>query len=89
MSASDEEVDPQLVFTVATVWRQARISCPHPDLLQSWLQQRHGIKICIGALWSALVRLGLRFKKNRARQRAGAGRRAGGTGRLAGRTAEA
>ena len=55
--------------------------------LQSWLQQTHGIKICIGALWNALVRLGLRFKKNRARRRAGEGRGAGGAGRLAGRTA--
>jgi hypothetical protein len=30
--------DAALAFTVATVWREERISCPHPDLLQSWLQ---------------------------------------------------
>lgn len=34
----DDEVDPHLAFTVASVWREERISCPHPDLLQSWLQ---------------------------------------------------
>ena len=33
-----EPIDPKLAFTVATVWREERISCPHPDLLQSWLQ---------------------------------------------------
>ena len=35
-----EPADPDatLAFTVATVWREERISCPHPDLLQSWLQ---------------------------------------------------
>jgi hypothetical protein len=31
-------IDPKLAFTVATVWRDERISCPHPHLLQSWLQ---------------------------------------------------
>jgi hypothetical protein len=38
MSNPGESVDPHLAFTVATVWREERISCPHPDLLQSWLQ---------------------------------------------------
>lgn len=33
-----DQVDPKLAFTVATVWRDERISCPHPHLLQSWLQ---------------------------------------------------
>ena len=28
--------DELLAFTVASVWREERISCPHPDLLQSW-----------------------------------------------------
>jgi len=32
------DADAALAFTVATVWREERISCPHPDLLQSWLQ---------------------------------------------------
>lgn len=38
MTNPDDAVDPHLAFTVATVWREERISCPHPDLLQSWLQ---------------------------------------------------
>lgn len=37
MSAADD-LDPELLFTVASVWREARISCPHPDWLQSFLQ---------------------------------------------------
>ena len=52
--------------------------------LQSWLLEEHGIKICIGALWNTLQRMGLSFKKKRARQRAGAAGRAGGARRLAG-----
>jgi hypothetical protein len=35
---NDDEIDRKLAFTVASVWREARISCPHPHLLQSWLQ---------------------------------------------------
>lgn len=38
MTEADDAMDAQLAFTVATVWREGRISCPHPDLLQSWLQ---------------------------------------------------
>lgn len=57
--------------------------------LQDWLRREHGIKVCIGALWNALMRWGLRFKKNRARSRAGARRRAGRPGGLEGRAAEA
>lgn len=34
--AHSEEVDPHLAFTVASVWREERISCPHPDLLRSF-----------------------------------------------------
>ena len=30
--------DEQLALTVETVWRSERISCPHPHVLQSWLQ---------------------------------------------------
>lgn len=33
-----QAIDPKLAFTVATVWREERISCPHPHLLQSWMQ---------------------------------------------------
>ena len=32
------EIDPHLTFTVASVWREERISCPHPHVLQSHLQ---------------------------------------------------
>jgi transposase len=35
--------------------------------LRSWLLQEHGIRISIGALWNSLERMGLRFKKKRAR----------------------
>ena len=35
---STEDPDDTLAFTVAAVWRQERISCPHPNVLQSWLQ---------------------------------------------------
>ena len=38
MNAEEDPVDAKLAFTVATVWREERISCPHPHLLQSWLQ---------------------------------------------------
>ncbi len=30
--------EAELAFTVAAIWRQERISCPHPHVLQSWLQ---------------------------------------------------
>ena len=28
--------DALLSFTVATVWREQRVSCPHPDILQAF-----------------------------------------------------
>ncbi len=37
MNGSDD-IDPHLVFNVASVWRDERISCPHPHVLQSFLQ---------------------------------------------------
>lgn len=27
----------RLAFTVATVWREERVSCPHPDILKAFL----------------------------------------------------
>lgn len=33
-----DDLDAELAFTVAAIWRQERISCPHPHVLQSWLQ---------------------------------------------------
>ena len=29
--------DEQLLFTVSTVWREERVSCPHPDLLRAYV----------------------------------------------------
>lgn len=34
--SGDADLDPKLAFTVASVWREERISCPHPDILASW-----------------------------------------------------
>lgn len=52
--------------------------------LREWLLEVHGIKICTGALWNALRRLGQSFKKKRLRSRTGARGRAAGAGSLAG-----
>jgi hypothetical protein len=35
---ADDDLDAELAFTVAAIWRQERISCPHPHVLKSWLQ---------------------------------------------------
>jgi hypothetical protein len=35
---SSEQDDQRLDLTVASVWREERISCPHPHLLQSHAQ---------------------------------------------------
>jgi transposase len=41
----------------------------HPDLtlaaLQAWLLAEHGVRLSNGAMWSAVARLGLSFKKRR------------------------
>ena len=41
----------------------------HPDMtlaaLQSWLAAEHGVQLSNGAMWSAVDRLGLSFKKRR------------------------
>jgi hypothetical protein len=31
------ELDARLAFTVASVWRSERVSCPHPHVLQGYL----------------------------------------------------
>ena len=31
-----QQEDEQLAFTVATVWREERVSCPHPDILRGY-----------------------------------------------------
>jgi len=56
-----------------------------PDLTLAELQQRlaqQGVATKIGALWHQLNHWNLTFKKNRARQRARARRRAGGAARM-------
>jgi transposase len=44
----------------------------HPDLtlaaLQVWLLAEHGVRLSNGAMWSAVARLGLSFKKRRSGQ---------------------
>ena len=35
MTKSDPN-DAQLEFTVASVWREERVSCPHPDILRAY-----------------------------------------------------
>jgi transposase len=41
----------------------------HPDItlaaLQTWLESEHGMRLSNGAMWSAVDRLGLTFKKRR------------------------
>jgi len=41
----------------------------HPDLtlaaLQVWLHDEHGVRLSNGAMWAAVARLGLSFKKRR------------------------
>ena len=34
--AERKDTDEELAFTVATVWLEERVSCPHPDLLRAW-----------------------------------------------------
>jgi transposase len=64
----------------------------HPDLtlavLQAWLLAEHGVRLSNGAMWSAVARLGLSFKKRRsgrASRTARMSRRGAGSGRRRGR----
>src|SRR5689334_23143008 len=63
----------------------------HPDLtlaaLQEWLLAEHGVRLSNGAIWSAVARLGLSFKKRRSGRASRTGRmsrRGGGSGRRRG-----
>jgi transposase len=69
----------------------ARIEA-HPDLtlaaLQAWLLVEHGVRLSNGAMWSAVARLGLSFKKRRSgrvNKTARMLRRGGASGRRRGR----
>jgi hypothetical protein len=35
MTDFDPQADEALAFTVASVWREFRVSCPHPDVLRA------------------------------------------------------
>jgi hypothetical protein len=37
MSQDPSDRDEALGFTVSSVWRQERVSCPHPDVLRAWM----------------------------------------------------
>ena len=37
MSDAADRRDEELMFTVATVWREERVSCPHADILKAHL----------------------------------------------------
>jgi hypothetical protein len=32
----ERDVDEALIFTVSTVWREERVSCPHEDILRAY-----------------------------------------------------
>lgn len=36
MNDDSDQRDEALGFTVSSVWRQERVSCPHPDVLRAW-----------------------------------------------------
>jgi transposase len=62
-----------------------------PDItleeIAAHLKRLHGERFVVSTIWRCLDRHGLTFKKNGARQRAGARRRSGGPGKVARRAA--
>src|SRR6185369_4192234 len=60
----------------------------HPDLtlaaLRTWLLAAHGVRLSNGAMWSAVARLGLSFKKRRSAPPSRKSRRRGEAPHLAG-----
>jgi transposase len=68
-------------------WLEALVKA-EPDLtlneIRVRLAQEHGVSASIGLVWAFLDRRGLSFKKNGARQRAGARRRGAGPGAVEG-----
>lgn len=60
-----------------------------PDItlarLQAWLESAHGVRLSNGAIWAAVDRLELSFKKKPAGRRAGPARRGRAPAALAGR----
>jgi transposase len=83
-------------------YRRSRVAALEPQV-RAWLHERvdltlaelsarlaqHGVVIKTTALWRQLNKWGLTFKKNSARQRAVARRRAGRAARMAGQPARA
>ena len=81
---------PRKLSSVQEAALAARIES-HPDLtlaaLQTWLLADHGVRLSNGAMWSAVARLGLSFKKRRsarASKTARMWRRGGASGRRRG-----
>src|SRR6202140_2779624 len=77
---------PRKLSSVQEAALAARIES-HPDLtlaaLQAWLLAEHGVRLSNGAMWSAVARLGLSFKKRRSgrpNRTARTSRRGGGSG---------
>ena len=69
---------PRLLSVEQEAALEAHIKA-HPDLtlaeLKVWLEAEHGVRPSSGALWAAVDRLGLTYKKNAARRRTGSARR--------------
>src|SRR5438477_12772626 len=71
VSASSRRGHRPRKLTVAQEAALASHIAAHPDLtlaaLQIWLVDQHAVRLSNGAMWSAVARLGLSFKKRMAR----------------------
>ena len=69
VSASSRRGHRPRKLTLAQETALAAHITAHPDLtlaaLQSWLLEEHAVRLSNGAIWSAVARLGLSFKKRR------------------------
>jgi transposase len=69
VSASSRRGHRPRKLTVAQEAALASHIAAHPDLtlaaLQIWLLDQHAVRLSNGAMWSAVARLGLSFKKRR------------------------
>ena len=69
VSASSRRGHRPRKLTVAQEAALASHIAAHPDLtlaaLQIWLVDQHAVRLSNGAMWSAVARLGLSFKKRR------------------------
>src|SRR5437763_14063233 len=87
VSASSRRGHRPRKLTVAQEAALASHIAAHPDLtlaaLQIWLVDQHAVRLSNGAMWSAVARLGLSFKKDAPRHRARPSRRRGPAPHLA------